>query len=37
VLFQDSNERKYYCLCGESFCSVEEYEEHFDLIIQHFI
>jgi hypothetical protein len=35
--FQDSNKKKYDCLCGESFSSVEEYEEHFDLIIQHFI
>ena len=33
----DYSKRKYNCQCGESFCSVEEYEEHFDLIIQHFI
>ena len=35
--FQDSNKKKYDCLCGESFSAVEELEEHFDLIIQHFI
>jgi len=35
--FEDFNKNEYYCRCGESFGSVEEFEEHFDLIIQHFI
>jgi len=34
---QYSNEKKYNCQCGESFSSVEDFEEHFDLIIQNFI
>ena len=35
---ENSNENKYYyCRCGESFNSLEEFEEHFDLLIQHFI
>lgn len=34
---ENSNDKKFNCRCGESFSSLEEFEEHFDLIIQHFI
>jgi hypothetical protein len=38
MFMENSNEKKYYyCQCGESFSSLEEFNEHFDLIIQHFI
>ncbi len=33
----DYSERKYSCQCGESFSSLEEFNEHTDFIIQHFI
>ncbi|HET7642332.1 MAG TPA: hypothetical protein VFK40_02395 [Nitrososphaeraceae archaeon] len=33
----DDSKRKYHCRCGESFSSLEEFNEHTDLIIQYFI
>ncbi len=37
MFMEYSDEKKYTCRCGESFSSLEEFNEHFDLIIQHFI
>jgi hypothetical protein len=37
MLLQDYSKRNYNCQCGESFSSLEELNEHTDLIIQYFI
>jgi hypothetical protein len=37
MFIENSNRMKYDCRCGESFNSLEEFNEHYDLIIQHFI
>ena len=37
LFLENSIDRNFNCRCGESFSSLEEYEEDFDLIIQHFI
>ena len=37
MFIENSDEKKYNCQCGESFCSLEQFNENLDLIIQHFI
>jgi hypothetical protein len=37
MFIENSHGMKYDCRCGESFNSLEEFNEHYDLIIQHFI
>ena len=37
MFIENSSEKKYNCKCGKYFSSIEEFEEHFDLIIQYFI
>jgi hypothetical protein len=37
MFIEYSDEKKYNCRCGESFSSLEEFNDHLDLIIQHFI